>query len=83
MEIKGTKIQEAERKLRYFEVGLNIFRLRYYQIKHGLSYLSFEEMILMVQMNKIDVGDVNHTRKFATKIDKNLSAAMTEVSKMH
>ncbi len=44
----------------------------------SLSYLSFEEIILMAQMNKTDVGDVNHSRKFATKIDKNLSAVMRE-----
>jgi hypothetical protein len=67
------KIQQAKRKLRSYEVGLNICRLRYYQIKHSLSYPSFEEMILMAQMNKTDAGDVNHSWKFATKIDKNLS----------
>ena len=75
-EIRRAKIQEADRKLRSHEVGLNIFRLRYYQIKHGLSYLSFEDMVLMAQMNKTDVGDINHSRKFATQIDKNLSEVM-------
>ena len=73
-----TKIKESEKRLRTHEVGLNIFRLRYYQIQHGLSYLSFEEMILTAQLNKTDIGDVNHSRKMATKIDKNLTEVMKD-----
>ena len=53
-----------------------MFRLRYYQIQHGLSYLSFEEILLLAQLNKTDIGDVNHCRLFATKIDKNLAEVM-------
>ena len=52
------------------KVGLNIFRLRYQGLKKAKSLQEFESDILVLKLNGGDVGDINHSRKFAKQIDK-------------
>ena len=57
-------------------VGLNLFRTRYNGIKHAKSLLEFESDVLLLKLNGGDVGDINHSRKFAKTIDEALYKTM-------
>ena len=50
-------------------VGLNIFRERYNGIRQSKSRLDFEEDMLKAKMCGEDVGDINHSREFAKRLD--------------
>ena len=50
-------------------VGMNVFRERYQGIKQGKNRVDFEEDMLKAKLNGLDVGDINHSRKFAKSLD--------------
>ena len=75
-----TKIDE-ERQSREKQVGMRIFRERYLGIKQRKSKRNFEEDMLRCKMNGVDVGDQNHCRNFATKLDRAIYAEMMLMTK--
>jgi hypothetical protein len=82
-EIEKMKMKVAETKRsREKIVGMNIFRERYAGIKQGKSRMNFEEDMLRAKLNGEDVGDTNHSRFFAKKLDEaiynEMKAAMNE-----
>ena len=62
------KVQIAK-KTREETVGMNMFRNRYLGIKQSKSRVDFEEDMLKAKLNGEDVGNINHSRKFAKKLD--------------
>ena len=83
-QILSTKEKELNNKLsRKESIGKNIFRIRYNGIKQGKTRVNFEEDILTAKLNKVDVGDVNHSRKFAEKLDDAIYTAMKAELKEH
>ena len=54
-----------------------MFNLRLTGIKHGKSYLNFEDDVLTAHLNGADTGDINNGREFT----KDLSACMASVMK--
>ena len=52
--------------------GMIVFRERYAGIKQSKSYLDFEEDMLKAKLNGVDVGDLNHSRKFVKKLDDSI-----------
>ena len=73
--------QSKEIRSRQKSIGMNIFRIRYQGIKQGKSRTNFEEDILTARLNKVDVGDQNHSRKFAKKLDDGIYSAMKAMLK--
>ena len=69
-EIKQAKLRiDKKRKVRSQIGGRNVFRNRYQGIKQSKSRLDFEEDMLRAKLNGEDVGDLNHSREFAKKLD--------------
>ena len=67
--LKTQTLKLKERSSRINRVGLNIFRTRYNGIMQAKSLGDFEEDILKGKMNGEDLGDINHSRKFAKELD--------------
>ena len=65
-------------KSRQEKVGLNIFRIRYNAIKQGKSLQTFESDITQAHLNGVDVGDINHSRRFAAGLDKAIYETMKD-----
>ena len=77
--ILETKSKMDEKKQeRMKTVGMNVFRERYMGIMQSKSRLDFEEDILRAKMNGQDVGDQNHSRKFAKSLDESLYKEIKE-----
>ena len=53
-----------------------MFRERYEGIKQSKSRLCFEKDMLRSKLNGADVGNTNHSREFAKKIDENVYEIM-------
>ena len=51
---------ETDKQSRNYQIGLSLGRVRYNYIKHGNSYLSFEDSVLTASMNGTDTGDINN-----------------------
>ena len=69
-EILETKEKmDEKRHERTKTVGMNVFRERYSGIMQHKSRLDFEEDMLRAKMSGADVGDQNHSREFAKKLD--------------
>ena len=70
LEILKTKEKvDKERMTREYKVGMNVWRERYEGIRQSKSRVCFENDILRAKLNGCDVGDTNHSREFAKKID--------------
>ena len=69
---------QLNKESRNKKIGLNLFRIRYTGIKQHQPRTAFEESILTAQLNGVDVGDINHSRKFAKEIDRCLFETMKE-----
>ena len=65
-------------KSRRETVGMNIFRIRYNAIKQGKSLLSFESDLMQAHLNGVDIGDLNHSRKFAAGLDEAIYETMKD-----
>ena len=65
---------ESHKKLkgRNKEVGLNIAKIAYQMIKNGTPYSQFESQVLLQNLCGMDVGDLNHSRKFVPEFLKSL-----------
>ena len=72
---------DEEKQSREKKVGMQIFRERYSGIKQRKSKLNFEEDMLRCKMNGVDVGDQNHGRDFATKLDRAVYEEMKSMTK--
>ena len=59
-------------------MGLNLFRIRYTGIKQHQPRTAFEENIVTAKLGGVDVGDINHSRKFAKEIDTSVFETMKE-----
>ena len=53
--------KEKERQLRAYNIGMNIGRIRYNEIKQGRSYLDFGKDLFLAHLNKTDIGDINNS----------------------
>ena len=81
-EILETKEKmDEKRDERKKTVGMNVFRERYTGIMQSKSRLDFEEDMLRAKMNGADVGDQNHSREFAKKLDGAIYKEMKEKMK--
>ena len=69
---------EADKQSRNYQIGLSLGRVRYTDIKHGNSYLSFEDSVLTASMNGTDTGDINNSRQFAKDLTVNIKEVMDE-----
>ena len=58
--------------------GMNVFRERYQGIKQRKSRLDFEEDMLRAKLIGTRVGDINHSRKFAKKLDGAIYSEMKQ-----
>ena len=68
--LKESKDENLKKTLdRTKAVGMNVFRERYNGIKQNKSRLDFEEDMLRAKLCGADVGDINHSREFAKKLD--------------
>ena len=82
--LKNLKVTEereketAEKERRNHSIGLSLGRLRYNDIKHGNSFLSFEDTIVTAHLNGTDTGDINNSRQFAKDITENIKEAMDD-----
>ena len=70
--------EEKEHKSRTEKVGLNIFRIRYTAIRQHKSRLAFEDDLVTAQINGTDIGNVNHSRKFAKDLDVAIYSVVKE-----
>ena len=69
------KVEEKKRKEklvldkvnRNTKVGLNLFRIRYTDLKHHQPRKAFEDNVLTAKLNGIDVGDINNSRFFCER----------------
>ena len=61
---------DEDLKGRQYKAGMNVFLERYQGIRQSKSRLNFEEDMLRAKMNGADVGDTNHSRIFAAKLDE-------------
>ena len=59
-------------------VGLNLFRIRYSDLKQHLPRTAFEDNVLTAKLNGTDVGNINNSRFFAKDIDINLFEVMKD-----
>ena len=79
LKVSEVKKQKLAAKLkRNHAIGLNLGRLRYHDIKHGNSFLSFEDSVLTAHINGTDTGDINNSRHFAKDLTKNIKEAMDD-----
>ena len=67
--LKMKEKMDKEKLSREDKVGMNIWRERYEGIKQSKSRACFENDMLRAKLNGADVGDTNHSREFAKKID--------------
>ena len=70
--------RDEQRKSRLETIGLNVFRIRYNAIKQARSRSDFEQDILLGKMNGEDLGDINHSRIFAQKLDEAIFNTMKD-----
>ena len=66
----------AEQMKVNYNAGMNVFRIRYTGILHANSKLNFETDILTAKLNGTEVGNINHSRKFASKLTDTISDIM-------
>ena len=69
---------EAEKQSRNHNIGLALGRIRYNDIKHGNSYLSFEDSVVTANLNGTDTGDINNSRQFAKDLTVSIKKVMDE-----
>ena len=77
MKMKVFETKRSREKI----VGMNIFRERYAGIKQAKSRMDFEEDMLRAKLNGEDVGDTNHSRFFAKKLDEAIYMEMKAITK--
>ena len=59
----NAKAEEKRNEPRKKEVGMNINRIIYNNIKNNRSDKSLEDDLLIAYQNKVDIGDINHSSK--------------------
>ena len=69
---------EAQKHSRNYDIGIGLARIRYNDIKHGNSYLSFEDSVVTANLNGTDTGDINNSRQFAKDITVYIKEVMDE-----
>ena len=67
--LKTQTLNMKKRSSRIRMIGLNVFRTRYNGILQARSRIDFETDILKGKMNGEDLGDINHSRRFAKDLD--------------
>ena len=78
-EVRDNKMKVIKtKKNREKTDGMNVFRNRYLGIKQSKSRVDFEEDMLKAKLNGEDVGDMNHSRKFAKQLDDAIYSEMKE-----
>lgn len=87
--IENSKEKDIERKLqksltqRQYRVGMNLGRQAYKILKCGDSYLQYETDVSVLEAQGVDVGNLNHSRKFVKEFSKSVSKTlMTQVEKL-
>lgn len=60
--------EQKKKSDRNMKVGMVLARTAYKIVKLGQSYANFETEVSLLHMNGVDVGDINHSRKFASQI---------------
>ena len=60
-------VLEARKIGRQQSIGLNLGRMIFNIIRNGHSYQSYEQSILCAKLCGVDVGNINHSRKFVPK----------------
>ena len=81
-EIQENKIKmDKERKSREPIAGMNVYRIRYLGIQQSKSRIDFEEDMLKAKLNEEVVGNLNHSRMFAAKLDEAIYSEMKEIIK--
>ena len=69
---------DEDLKGRQYKAGMNVFLERYQGIRQSKSRLNFEEDMLRAKLTGTDVGDQQHTRIFAKKLDEALYSEMKD-----
>ena len=65
------------------EVGLRVGRTAYHVFKDGLSLHQFEALLLLQQRNGTDMGEINHSRMFASRLRPHMAAAIKDGVSQH
>ena len=60
------------------EVGLRVGRTAYHVFKDGLSLHQFEALLLLQQRNGTDMGEINHSKMFASRLWPHMAAAIKD-----
>ena len=60
---------------------MNVYRIRYLGIQQSKSRIDFEEDVLKAKLNEEVVGNLNHSRMFAAKLDEAIYSEMKEIIK--
>ena len=69
---------EVERRRAAHDTGMILGRAAYYQLREGGSYLGFERLVQLQDMNGVDVGNLNHSEKFCRDLLPHFAACITK-----
>ena len=72
------KFEEDKCNIRAKEVGMRLGRSAYMCYKKGLPERFFEELRLLHVLNKTDIGDLNHSKRFYMDFRKCVASVVTE-----
>lgn len=84
---KATKQQAKRQKInqesepRNFQIGKRLGRAAYKAMKKGGSYCEYEEEVSVLVADKVDVGNTNHSRTFASDFEKNVYDVLLQRTK--
>ena len=76
------KINEKEES-RSVKCGMNLVRTSYHILNNGRPTSDFTELLSMQHSNGCDIGDINHSTNFVTKIASSFSTVITGRIKKH
>ena len=76
--IKCKEKKQTQRQSRNREVGLRVARTAYQIFWNGDSLRCFEDILLLQQRNGTDVGDLNHSKTFASNFCPHVALAIKE-----
>lgn len=76
--LKATNLEKQREKenqqvvFRNEQIGKRLGRAAYKSMKKGGSYTDYEEQVCVMEADKIDVGNLNHSRKFVADLEKDV-----------
>ena len=76
------KIHQKEAS-RNVKCGMNLARTAYHILSNGRPTSDFTELLSMQHSNGCDIGDINHSSHFITKMASSFSTVITERVKEH